>query len=244
MKINKFSSAFTLIELLVVMAIIAILAGILLPAVIGVQERAKQTRDLSNGKQIVLALRQFSLDNNGEFPNKPYSTCGTGGDYAACATILAAADGSNDAFRWLLPTYTTSEDLFVVPGAVWSPGADNKLDTTFGTFADTLKLGECGYSYISGLNDTSNTQFPLLQDGWSTTTPNYTTDKTIDGGVWGGQKAIVVFVDGSAKVMVVDDKTNFTVNRPGGWGYSIWDNTHSASPDNWLGTLNLQCNPL
>lgn len=80
MKTRKTSSAFTLIELLVVIAIIAILASIALPAFSSVQERAKQTKDLSNGKQIALALKQFALDNNGSFPNNVY---GGGLDYAA-----------------------------------------------------------------------------------------------------------------------------------------------------------------
>src|ERR1700704_3148494 len=118
MKINKTSNAFTLIELLVVIAIIAILASIALPVFSSVQERGKQTKDLSNGKQIALALKQFALDNNGQFPNKKYGTAGS--DYQG-STDLVAADGSNDAFRWLLPTYVNSEDVFVIPGSAWSP---------------------------------------------------------------------------------------------------------------------------
>src|SRR5712691_6834847 len=126
----KTSSAFTLIELLVVIAIIAILASIALPAFSSVQERAKQTKDMSNGKQIALALRQFALDNNGEYPNKIY---GGGLDYTA-APLLTGANKSNDAFRWLLPTYVNSEDIFVVPGSAWSPaGDDNSLDAVVGT---------------------------------------------------------------------------------------------------------------
>ena len=63
-------SAFTLIELLVVITIIAILASIALPVFNGVTERANQTKDLSNAKQIGLALKLFASDNNGAFPSK------------------------------------------------------------------------------------------------------------------------------------------------------------------------------
>src|SRR5437762_3884775 len=188
MKINKpktFSSAFTLIELLVVIAIIAILASIALPVFSSVQERGKQTKDLSNGKQIALALKQFALDNNGNFPQKVPGT-----DYAAAAA-LTAANKSNDAFWWLLPTYTTAEDIFVVPGSAWNPnGADNNLgtDQTTGTRTNILANGECGYLYITNLNDTSNPQYPLLADGGATATSTaYTNIKSAPGGVWGGQ---------------------------------------------------------
>src|SRR5260370_26699418 len=158
--IKKTSSAFTLIELLVVIAIIAILASIALPAFSSVQERAKQTKDLSNGKQIALSLKQFALDNNGEFPNKIYGTGATPGDYAS-ATVLAAGHTSNDAFCWLLPTYVNSEDIFIVPGSPYNPnGADNVLDTTYGTpvVPGTLAKGENSYAYVAALNDTSNPQ--------------------------------------------------------------------------------------
>jgi prepilin-type N-terminal cleavage/methylation domain-containing protein len=243
MKINKTSSAFTLIELLVVIAIIAILASIALPVFSSVQERGKQTKDLSNGKQIALALKQFALDNNGTFPTRKYGTGIPASDYNS-ATPLAAGDTSNDAFRWLLPTYLTSEDIFVVGGSKWSPSADNKLDAAYGTFTDTLKPGECGYGYVIALSDTSNPQFPLLSDGFKVGgVPDYVTDKTIKGGVWGGQRACVIFVDGSGRVMTVDDKVNYTVNRPGGYAYSIWDLAHSASPDNWLSASNFVLNP-
>jgi prepilin-type N-terminal cleavage/methylation domain-containing protein len=59
---------FTLIELLVVIAIIAILAAILFPVFAKAREKAKSTACLSNLKQIGLAFRMYSEDNNGGYP--------------------------------------------------------------------------------------------------------------------------------------------------------------------------------
>ncbi|MFG0313002.1 MAG: type II secretion system protein, partial [Phycisphaerales bacterium] len=66
-------SAFTLIELLVVIAIIALLIGILLPALKGARDSAQSLLCTNNLRTLAITTHEYANDHDGRFPRSSHS---------------------------------------------------------------------------------------------------------------------------------------------------------------------------
>jgi prepilin-type N-terminal cleavage/methylation domain-containing protein/prepilin-type processing-associated H-X9-DG protein len=141
------AAAFTLIELLVVVAIIAVLVGLLVPAVQKVREAAAVAQCAANLKQIGLALHGYH-DTNQAFPqaylpltpSDPAAPGGTGGYGASCFTALLPYLEQENVLRQIdltkaalnpvnmpntNPSYSTPIRIFLCPS---SPNSEATCD--------------------------------------------------------------------------------------------------------------------
>lgn len=149
-------SAFTLIELLVVITVIAILGAIAYPVFVGVQERAKVTKDMNNLRQIGIALLVYLNDNDQVLPA---SLTWPGTSAAPTPTPV------------LYPKYTGSRRIFQSPFDKRSPSeaADGTAPVSYGINTNMYSATGVNRNMASVVSPAST----ILM------APNYTGDPTL-----------------------------------------------------------------
>ena len=124
---------FSLVELLVVVGIIAVLIGLLMPAITAARESAKSVACLSNLRQLAIAAHAYADANKGSFPIAYY----------------LRPTPEFTAYAWDFTTRKTSSGVVVEAGLLWEGKGSGKVQQcpSFDGASNTLADPYTGYNY-------------------------------------------------------------------------------------------------
>ena len=169
LRVNRRSPGFTLVELLVVIAIIAVLIGLLLPAVQKVREAAKRAECSNNMRQLALACLNY------ESANKCFPI---GGERLGATNGTAAGGPLVDTYPYavswhaLILPYTEQTNLANLYqfNANWSDTINNPA------IAVQVKIYNCPSTPLQPRVDTSYMEMPVTETGPDPGAPGAVTD--------------------------------------------------------------------
>ncbi|MFO1486582.1 MAG: hypothetical protein U1F71_24685 [Verrucomicrobiaceae bacterium] len=178
----------------IVIGIVSLLGLWAVPTYIDISRKGNETWGVNYCMQVNLAMKQFSKDNGGLYPD--------GGPSAAGLT------SSNQVFRRLFQTgVMTEETVFGCPGSQFIP------DRNIGAapdFRQALEPGECHWILLKHQDESSPGNAPVIVENALDTNwpPRWDVSDQAGnrkGRAREGRQIIVAFNDGSAQVVKLQD---------------------------------------
>src|SRR6266404_3046012 len=167
-----FARAFTLIEMAVVLAVIAIMMAFVYPAYIGMSQRAKATKDLSNLRQIGMLIQLYLNDNDQILPATT-----TWPGTAATSVLYSKYTGTRKIFQSPFDTRPSLEtDLAPVSYSI-----NTNMYVKLGANPNMLKVVSPSSTFLMAPNYPNASGDPAKIASWGTSNTTNAPDLPVGG---------------------------------------------------------------